>query len=123
VKVKRFASSTGLEILVGQDDESNDELTFAVAHQNDIWMHVNGAPGSHVLLRCGEAGIEPDRQSLKEAAGLAAYFSKLRQAGQVAVHYCRAKDVRKPRGAPAGQVTIQNEKKINTRPTPIPEKS
>jgi predicted ribosome quality control (RQC) complex YloA/Tae2 family protein len=115
-KIKTYRSSSGLDIIVGQDDESNDHLTFFVAHQNDIWLHVSGTPGSHVILRCGESGIEPDKDSLKEAAGLAAWFSKMRNGRNVAVSYCLARNVHKPRRAKPGSVTISGAKKIKVQP-------
>lgn len=115
-KIKTFPSSKGLVILVAQDDESNDELTFRIAHQNDIWLHVSGAPGSHVILRCGDAGLVPDKTSLREAAGLAAWFSKMRNGGNVWVSYCPARNVRKPRHAKAGTVTISGARKIKVQP-------
>ncbi len=120
-KIKTFRSSSGLDILVGQDDESNDELTFRIAHLNDIWLHVSGSSGSHVILRCGEAGVEPDKNSLKEAAGLAAWFSKMRSGGNVAVSYCPARNVHKPRRAKAGSVTISGAKKIKVQPALLDE--
>ena len=120
-KIKRFRSSADVEILVGQDDESNDYLTFEIGHPNDIWMHVSGASGSHVILRCGEAGIEPDRESLREAAALAAWFSKMRNASKVAVSHCRVKNVRKPRRAKAGTVSITGAKKLAVRPVLLEE--
>ncbi len=123
MKIKKFISSTGIEILVGQDDFSNDELTFRVSHPNDIWMHVNGAPGSHVVLRCGEAKVKPDRGSLLEAAGLAAYFSKMRDGGKVAVHHCLIKQVAKPPKAKPGSVTIKQAKKLMVYPQLMPEAS
>jgi len=116
VKIKKFRSSSGLEIWVGQDDRSNDALSLRVAHPNDIWLHVNGVPGSHVVLRCGDACIEPDKKSIQEAASLAAWFSKMRQGGRVPVHYCLAKHVSKPRGAKPGTVTIKQVKKVNVQP-------
>ena len=116
MKIKKFSSSSGLEIWVGQDDYSNDQLSIKIAHANDLWFHVSGMPGSHVLLRCGELDWEADKESIKEAAGLAAWFSKMRKGGKVAVHYCPAKYVKKPRGAKPGTVTIQKEKKITIRP-------
>jgi len=121
VKVKRFQSSSGLEILVGQDDESNDELTFRVAHANDIWMHISGAPGSHVILRCNEDKAAPDKTSVREAAALAAWFSKMRKAGKVSVNYCQAKNVSKPKRAKPGTVTIKQPRKIEVRPVLLPE--
>lgn len=116
VKTKKFLSSQGIPIIVGQDDESNDHLTFKIANPNDIWLHVGGVPGSHVLLRCGQAGKDADKASIKEAAGLAAYFSKMRSGGKVTVHYCFAKQVSKPARAQAGSVTIKQFKKIRVRP-------
>lgn len=116
MKVKTFESRSGLKILVGQDDKSNDYLSLRVAHPNDLWFHVNGFPGSHVVLRCGEAGLEPDKESVMEAAGLAAWFSKMRNAGKVAIHYCPARQVSKPGRAKAGTVTIGRARKLVVRP-------
>ena len=120
-KIKKFQSSTGLEILVGQDDESNDHLTFRVGHANDIWFHVSGTPGSHVILRCGETKGQPDKESLREAAALAAWFSKMRTGGKVAVSYCFIKQVGKPRGMRPGKVSIKNAKKLLVRPLLLQE--
>ena len=120
-KIKKFQSSAALEILAGQDDESNDYLTFRVGHANDIWFHVSGTPGSHVILRCGEAKDQPDRESLREAAALAAWFSKMRLGGKVAVSYCLVKQVGKPRGMRPGKVTIKNAKKLVVRPALLEE--
>ena len=121
MKVKKFQSSMGLEILVGQDDQSNDELTFSIAHPNDIWFHVAGASGSHVILRCGDAGAKPDRDSQREAASLAAWFSKMRRGGKVSVSYCPVRMVRKPRSAKAGTVSIRAAKKISVHPAVLEE--
>lgn len=105
-------STSGYDILVGQDQRSNDYLTLKLAAQNDIWLHVAGAPGSHVVLKCDA----PDKQTLQEAAGLAAWFSKMREGGKVTVSYCPAKNVRKPRGAKPGTVTISKQKIIKVKP-------
>ena len=120
-KIKKFLSSVGLEILVGQDDESNDYLTFRLGQANDIWFHVSGTPGSHVILRCGETKVQPDKESLREAAALAAWFSKMRPGGKVAVSYCFIKEVGKPRGMRPGKVSIKNAKKLLVRPLLLQE--
>lgn len=116
MKIKKYQSSAGIEIWVGQDDYSNDQLSIKAAHANDMWFHVSGMPGSHVLLRCGEEELLADKESIREAAALAAWFSKMRKGGNVAVHYCLAKYVKKPRGAKPGTVTIAKEKKVKVRP-------
>ena len=121
MKTKKYLSSTRLEIWVGQDDYSNDQLSIKTAHANDLWFHVSGMPGSHVLLRCGEEGLDADKDSIRQAAAIAAWFSKMRQGGKVAVHYCLAKYVKKPRGAKPGTVTIAREKKITVRPDLLEE--
>ena len=120
MNIKRFCSTNGLDILVGRDDESNDALTFSIGRANDIWLHVSGASGSHVILRCQDGGA-PDKDSLKEAAALAAWFSKMRSGGKVNVSYCHVKDVRKPRGMPAGKVVIKRAKKLTVRPALLQE--
>ncbi len=107
--------------MVGQNDASNDKLTFKVGKANDIWMHVSGTPGSHVILCCGESKTKPDKTNLREAASLAAWFSKMRHGGKVAVNYCLVKDVGKPRGAKPGTVNIRNSQKILVKPALLTE--
>ena len=63
-------------------------------------------------------GTDPDRETLQRAAAIAAYHSKAREAGVVAVSGTRARDVRKPRGAKAGTVQIRHEQVFKVRPTP-----
>ena len=108
----------GYEILVGKGSEENDHLTFDVAEPSDIWMHVDdGTPGSHVVVR-NPAGGDLPRPVLETAAAITAWYSKARDKKQVAVSFCRAKDVSKPRGAPAGLVEIRNEKTVRVAPKP-----
>ena len=120
-KIKEYQSSGGYRILVGQEDESNDFLTFSLRHANDFWFHVKGVPGSHVILCCGESGEKPDKESIRDAASLAAYFSKMREGGNVTVSYCLAKQVRKPRGAKVGTVNISKAMTIKVRPALLEE--
>ena len=76
-----------------------------------------GMPGSHVILQC-PPGADPDRETLHRAAAIAAYHSKARAAGVVAVSGTRVRDVSKPRGAKAGTVQIRHEQVFKVRPTP-----
>ena len=50
------------------------------------------------------SGAAPDRQSMTEAAVLAAYFSQGREGNRVAVDYTPVKNVKKPAGARPGMV-------------------
>ncbi len=113
---RRFVSSEGLQILVGRDNECNDHLTLHLARSEDLWLHAEGFPGSHVVIRMqGRTGGVP-RQTLVEAAKLAAYYSQARTHGKVTVSYTLKKHVRKPRKSPPGLVTISNEKSIVVTP-------
>ncbi len=120
MEVKKFLSSSGIEILVGMDDSSNDRLTFKESHPRDLWFHVHGFPGSHVVLRCGELETPVDKESIKQAAQLAVYFSKMRNAGKAAVHYCLVRDVQKPKRTKPGSVVIKRAKKMVVNPQ-LPE--
>ena len=98
----------GFEVLVGHNARENDRLTFKVAEPLDLWMHVAGTPGSHVVVRNPDRLATLPKRVVEGAAALAVRHSKAKNArGKVAVHTCRACDVRKRRGAPAGQVQLK----------------
>ncbi|HRI67402.1 MAG TPA: NFACT RNA binding domain-containing protein [Polyangium sp.] len=106
----------GFEVLIGKGAQDNDYLTFNVALPHDTWMHVaGGTPGSHVVIRNPDR-IEIPRAVLEIAAEAAAWYSKARGAPRVEVHYCRAGEVKKPRGAPPGLVEISKYKSVKVRP-------
>jgi predicted ribosome quality control (RQC) complex YloA/Tae2 family protein len=105
----------GWTVLVGRTDADNDRLSLHIAKPNDWWFHIRGMPGSHVLL-LARPGADPDRATLKRAAAIAAYHSKARTAGMVAVSCTRARYVTKPRDAPAGTVNIRKETVLKVRP-------
>lgn len=104
-KPLHFRSSDGYDIYVGKNNLQNEELTFHVAKPTDIWFHANDIAGSHVILKTEGTPFEqvPDR-AFEEAASLAAYYSKGREAGRVEVDYLERKNVRKPSGARPGFV-------------------
>ncbi|MEA2067647.1 MAG: NFACT RNA binding domain-containing protein, partial [Verrucomicrobiota bacterium] len=99
----------GFEALAGKTDADNDILSLKIAKANDLWFHVRGQPGSHVILCHGE-GEKPDGALIKQTAAIAAWHSKARNAGTVPVCYTEAKHVGKPRGAKPGSVTVKREK-------------
>ena len=106
----------GFEILVGRGEDDNDHLTFDVAQPDDLWLHVgDGTPGSHVVIRNPEKGAVP-RPVVERAASLAAWYSKARASNTVDVHYCKASEVSKPRGAPAGLVELERWKNVKVKP-------
>lgn len=112
----RTVDIEGFEVLIGRGAEDNDELTFRVAEPNNLWLHVaGGTPGSHVIIRSPTDGEIP-KEVIERAAAAAAWYSKSRSAARVEVHVCRARDVSKPRGAPAGLVELGRWKSVKVRP-------
>lgn len=111
----------GFEILVGRGEDDNDHLTFDVAQPDDLWLHVGGGtPGSHVVVRNPDKGDVP-KPVVERAAALAAWYSKARAANNVEVHYCKASQVSKPRGAPAGLVELEKWKGVKVKPSNFDE--
>lgn len=94
----------GFIVYVGKDAKSNDHLTFNVADKEDIWMHVKGVPGSHVVIRVREN--LPTETVIKSAALLAKKNSKASKENNATVVYCQRKFVKKESGMNDGQVKV-----------------
>ncbi len=109
-----YQLSGGWTALAGKTDADNDHLSIKMANPNDYWFHVKGMPGSHVVLRVED--IEPDKDTLKEAAAIAAYHSKAKNGGVTPVSCTLAKFVSKPRGVKPGTVAIKKESVLKVRP-------
>ncbi len=105
----------GWEILVGKSAAGNDYLTMKIARPDDLWLHAEGMPGSHVLIRNPNAGDIPP-EVLVKAASLAAFHSKGKNAGKVPVTYAFARLVKKPKGAKPGLVTLKERKTLMVKP-------
>lgn len=108
----RFVSADGLEILVGRTNAENDAVTFRMSRGNDVWFHVEGYAGSHVVARVPKGRTLPS-ETLLDAATLAVRFSQLREAEGGPVAYCACKHVRKPPGARPGQVLYSQSKTLH----------
>jgi len=111
---RRYVSRDGLEIWVGRSDEGNDYLTTRLARGNDLFFHLDGAPGSHVILRT-EGRSDPPSESLLDACELAVHFSKQKNAGRADVHIVPVKGVSKPRGAKPGLVWVTGGRSLHLR--------
>lgn len=114
-KIDEYALDGGWTVLVGRTERDNDRLSIKLARAKDWWFHVRGHPGSHVVLRV--ESTEPGREVLEQAAAIAAYHSRLREGGTVAVSATRAQFVTKPRGAKPGTVQIRKEQVLKVRPS------
>jgi len=120
-RVWRYVLPGGHLVLAGKTDLDNDRLSLKLAKPNDWWFHVRGIPGSHVVLKAADDQA-PGREALKQAAAIAAYHSKARSGGIVAVAGTLARYVSKPRGAKPGTVQIRKERIFKVRPA-LPDPS
>jgi predicted ribosome quality control (RQC) complex YloA/Tae2 family protein len=115
LKLHEYELPGGWRILAGRTETDNDRLSLRLARPEDWWFHVRGSSGSHVVLQ-GPPGAKPDREKLRAAAAVAAWHSKARGGGQVAVSCTQARFVSKPRGARPGTVQIRRETVLRVRP-------
>jgi len=110
--VHTFHSASGHAILVGKSAAANDELTFQMAKGDDLWLHINGLAGSHVVIRKKQQA-EVDEETLLDAVHLAIYFSKARHLqGAWEVVVTVRKHVFRIKGAPKGKVSVSKCKNI-----------
>ena len=101
-------------ILAGRNPRQNDQITFKMAAAGDIWMHSQGSPGAHVVIKTAGRKVTPD--VLEAAAVIAARNCRVRNSTKVDVSYCDVKQVKKPKGSPPGRVTLKSFKTITVNP-------
>lgn len=114
-KPMHFVSSDGLDIYVGRNNTQNDYLTLRLANTSDWWFHTKDIHGSHVIIKLG---IDKDvpKNTILEAAQLAAYYSQARESSQVPVDYTMIKNVKKPNGAKPGMVIYEGYNTVYVKP-------
>ena len=112
----RHYTLDGWDIFIGKTDTQNDELSIHFAKPSDIWLHVAGHAGSHVVIRRPKNAELPPKDVLEKAAMMAVWFSKAKHTSYSEVHYTEARFVRKRRHAPAGEVMIDRHKSIRVSP-------
>lgn len=108
----------GFELRVGRSARDNDELLRRYSHGRDLWLHAQGVPGSHVILR--SAGAPVPERTIERAARVAAQYSRARTSALVPVLVTERRYVRKPRKAAPGQVVAERERSLFVEPG-VPE--
>ena len=111
-----FTSPDGYRILVGRNNRQNDRLTLRDSHGEDLWFHIHGAPGAHVVLCTQEKQGVWSNQAIEMAASLAAWYSDQRNTSKADVDYTKIKHIKKIPGGHPGMVTYTNYKTITVVP-------
>ena len=105
--MKTYTSLDGIQIKVGENAKENDSLTLS-SYPREWWMHVDGGPGSHVII-CHEENTIP-KETKRDAALLAIHHSKSSSAKVVRVNLVRVDQVIKDeRIKNHGQVYLDGE--------------
>ena len=102
--------STTLRFYVGRNARQNEEVTFKRAAPDDLWLHVRGQPGAHVIIKTGGRTVPED--VIQRAAALAARHSPAHGENRVGVNVVERRFVRRLRGGRPGLVTYRNERTI-----------
>ncbi len=105
-KPYRYISDDGIAIVVGKNAAQNDRITLG-ARPEEMWLHAKDMPGSHVIICCEG---EIPHATMKQAATLAAWYSKGQRSSMVPVDYTLRKYVKKPSGAAPGKVIYTHQK-------------
>ena len=96
----------GYTYLVGRNNRQNDLLTFKEANRHDLWLHAQGVPGSHVIIKNQGKDIPGD--VIEYGARLAAYYSSSRDSGSIDVDYTEKLNVRRHPANKPGLVNYTN---------------
>lgn len=105
---RSFYAGDGTEFRVGRGGRDNDELSFRHSRGNDLWLHVRGRPGAHVVIV--RPGPQPTTELLVRGAQLALKYSGLLPGTRAEVSWTRVKELRKPSGLAPGMVLLRKER-------------
>jgi predicted ribosome quality control (RQC) complex YloA/Tae2 family protein len=92
----------------------NDRIVKELAAPGDLWLHAQGIPGSHVLIKV-RSREETPAGIIEEAARLAVLHSKAKGQQNVPVFLAEARHVSKFKGAKPGLVRIARYRTITVR--------
>jgi predicted ribosome quality control (RQC) complex YloA/Tae2 family protein len=104
------------EVFIGKNNTQNDELSTRFARSQDLWLHVAGHPGSHVVIRRPKGAVPVPADIVEKVASLAVWFSKAKHTSYAGVHVTEARFVHKRRHAPPGEVVAERCREVRVRP-------
>ncbi len=111
-KLLQLTSSDGWTIYVGRNRYENDYLLTRMAQPSDIWLHILGQGGAHVLIRVPASKQDPPMTTLREAAQIAARMSKAGPGSKQRVVYTQCRYVKKVVKEKPGLVRYEHEKTL-----------
>ena len=112
-------SPGGLRLLVGRNNRQNDRISIQEARRGDLWFHAQEVPGSHVVLKVGEASSVVNEDDVQAAADLAAYFSRARGNSAVAVVSTETRHLQRIPGAGSGVLRFRESRVLWGHPDAV----
>ncbi len=103
--VESFQSVDGFVILRGKDAKGN-WAALRMASGHDLWLHVEGGPGAHCIIRRHFTGQEIPHATLNEAAKLAVIKSWQKDSPSAEIVCAEVRHVKPMRNASPGTVRI-----------------
>ena len=104
----KAVSPGGWQLYWGKNSRTNDYVSRNMTGPQDLWFHAKGMPGSHLVLKCGDSADKVSEEDLHYAAAFAAGYSKGKDDGKVEVIVAQGREVKKPKGARPGLVTVDS---------------
>lgn len=111
---RQFISPSGIRVSVGRNAKENDRLWLG-SNRNDLWFHIEGYSGSHVVLHSASIDIISSND-IEFASNLAVKYSGNNKKGSekmrglegagIKVTSCKVRDLYKCKNDPDGMVRI-----------------
>ncbi|MCE5238195.1 NFACT family protein [bacterium] len=105
----------GYAVIYGRSALENAAVLRA-ARPDDLWLHVQGCPGGHVVIRTNNRPDEVPQSALMEAARLAARQSRRRRDTVVEVDVTLVKHLQHMRHGPPGHVVYREFRTLLVKP-------
>lgn len=113
----KAVSPGGWQLFWGKNSRTNDYVSRNMTGTQDLWFHAKGMPGSHLVLKCGDSVDKVSEEDVHYAAAFAAGYSKGKDDSKVEVIVAKGRDVKKPKGARPGLVTVEAYNSVIVAPT------
>jgi len=104
-------------ILVGRNARENDGLLRRYVRGNDTWLHTRDYPGGYVFVK-QQPGKTVPLEVLIDAGQLAVHYSKARGEQTVELYYTQVKHLRRAKHGALGLVIPTQEKNLRVQADP-----
>lgn len=115
-KVREGVSPGGFVLQWGTNNRANDYLVKHVCREFDLWFHVLGQPGCHLVLKNPRQNPGIPEEDVFYAASLAAGYSRAASERSAEVMVAEGRAVHKPKGALPGLVQVKNYRTVRVAP-------